>query len=70
MEYTKGQWEIKSQEIVSGNKIIATVSMNQDEFKANANLIASSPRMFEFIQLQAKQGNTQAIDFLKTLALS
>ena len=51
MNYTKGNWKLQHQEILSGNKNIATVSMNQNEFKDNANLISASPDMYEALKV-------------------
>ena len=41
-----------------------------EECEANAQLIASSPRMIEFIQQLANNGNQEAKDFIQTLDLS
>ena len=64
-----------SQEILASREgykteIIAVVSMTNDDFTANANLIASAPRMIEFIKQLAKEGDQKAKDFLQTLDLS
>ena len=37
--------------------------------KANAHLIAASPRMIEFIAGLASKGNAEAVEFLQTLDL-
>lgn len=44
-------------------------SLSTPEYKANANLIAASPRMLEFIQKLANSGNKEAKDFIQTLDL-
>ena len=62
--------------VKSGNQVIAICDMDgwgkqlKEQRLANAHLIASSPRMVEFIRKLAKQGNKEASDFLQTLDLS
>ena len=75
MNYTKGKWKVNipMATIATYDTIIAKVIVtkgNVNEMKANANLIAASPRMIEFIQNLARQGNKEASDFIQTLDLS
>ncbi len=58
MEYTKGEWKqfhSRSQEVWSYRdgyrpKYVCTVEMNNDEFDANAHLIAAAPLMYEALK--------------------
>lgn len=75
MECTKGGWTIKP---IGGGitPLIYEITDNSGTFigrvktLANARLIAASPRMIEFIQKLANEGNKEAEDFLQTLDLS
>ena len=53
MDYTKGEWKSERRELAYGIKVgddfIATVH-NSINAKANANLIAQSPRMAKFLE--------------------
>lgn len=57
--YTKGDWKYDSKSIVACSRIIARVGkvgqMNDDEDDANAQLIAVSPKMVEWIGKIEKQ---------------
>lgn len=79
MEYTRGEWKVDrfsggQLEIISPSKetVICRLGLIgfPEENKANAHLIAASPRMIEFIQWLANNGNQEAGDFIQTLDLS
>lgn len=75
MNYTKGKWTVSGNSIVArqGGYVIELAKLtpfHQGESEANAHLIASSPRMIEFIQKLAREGNKEASDFIQTLDLS
>ncbi len=78
INYTKGKWEVgesfdggQEYPIYSedGYELIR-VFIHNGEQKANAHLIANSPRMIEFIQRLSDKGNQEARDFIQTLDLS
>ncbi len=79
MNYTKGTWyfglvNLPDKDayflIKTDKHTIAKISNLNDGFEteANAELIAASPRMIEFIQQLAREGNVKAQKFIKTLA--
>jgi hypothetical protein len=75
MNHTKGEWKIEDgTQVVVGNRLIANTGGYTTNYKetrteneANAQLIAASPRMIEFIHNEATLGNQSAIDFIMTL---
>lgn len=67
IEYTKGEWKVEDEtNIFCGDRLIATAGGYADNFtspreenKANANLIASAPDLYEALKLYfALCGNT------------
>lgn len=65
---TKGEWKSVGWAVkdVEG-KTICDLTQNYNR-KADAHLIASAPRMREFIQRLADNGNIEAQEFLQSLA--
>ncbi len=74
-EYTKGEWRIEGDcYIIAGekhkNSLIADITTANDDYEANANLIAKSPRMYELIEKMIKQGGYMyGIDVIKAKKL-
>ena len=73
MEYIKGEWIAKACLIFSVEhppRLVAETHVGNiglKEAESNAHLIAQSPRMIEFIQQLANNGNKEAKDFMQTL---
>ena len=74
---TRGKWEVSWDYIrhfprvrVAGKCLIDIDNCSGKEAEANAHLIVASPKMIEFIQQLANNGNQEAKDFIQTLDLS
>jgi hypothetical protein len=46
---------------------LVTTSVPQEEYEANARLIAATPIMYEYIQQKANEGDRNAIKIIATL---
>lgn len=57
--YREGHWE--------HSVAIVSHAFPEDERKANARLIAASPRMYDYIQSQAKKGDSHAAEILASI---
>lgn len=52
MKHTKGPWTLNKDEVYgnNGRDFIADIFNESESYKANANLIASAPEMFEELE--------------------
>lgn len=75
-KHTPGPWsrdniETKNQYVLSPNGyVVATINQTnayQKSHAANADLIAAAPLMYDYINRQAKQGDKEALNIIKTL---
>lgn len=72
--YTKGKWRVDWAERQLGvaRKWLYEINDGEQEAleaQANARLIAASPRMHQFIEKLANDGDVEAQQFLQTLDL-
>lgn len=66
MGHTKGPWKVIREEWKSlsihgsDDRFIADVSLHYDTAESNARLIAASPRLYEYVKVQAMKGDSDA----------
>ena len=79
MDYTKGEWKVEGDcYIIAGEEykhsLIADVITANDDYEANANLIAKSPQMVELLRRLVNDGwsasiSMEAKEIIETLDL-